>query len=114
MDRYFHVYKVGRLTVIGFEARHLADPNCQEACRNRLLRLNGDRACEVLVVDLMEVTPLTSWVLGILAAVRKQGIGVELYHPSPVIREILMTTHMDEILHIRHDEPRAEQYSRLN
>ena len=103
MHRYFHVYKVGRLTVIGFEALHLADPKVQAACRDHLLQLITDHTCEVLVVDLMGVTLVTSWVLGILAAVKSHGITVELYHPSPVIRDVLHTTRMNEILHVRHE-----------
>src|SRR5687768_4893886 len=55
MSRYFHVYKAGRLTVIGFEGRHLADPRCQVECREELLRVVNAHACEVLVVDLMDV-----------------------------------------------------------
>jgi anti-anti-sigma regulatory factor len=112
MDRYFHVYKAGKLTVIGFDARHLSDPLCQDACRNRLLELIDAHDCEILVVDLMEVTPVTSWVIGVLAAVRRRGTGVELYHPSPVIREILETTHMNQILHIRHDVAQSEHYAK--
>lgn len=113
MDRYFHVYKAGRLTIIGFDARHLSNPVCQDACRDRLLELIENNGCEVLVVDLMEVTPITSWVLGILAAVRRHGTTVELYHPSPVIREILETTHMNQILHVRHEAAQAAQYAKL-
>ena len=87
-------------------AKHLSDPGCQTACRDELLRLIEDHPCEVLVVDLMEVSVVTSWVIGILAALKKHGIDVELYHPSPVIREILGTTHLDDFLHVRHDTPR--------
>lgn len=107
MDAYFHVYKTGRLTVVGFDARHLADPQCQESCCDEMLRLIEDHSCEFLVVDLMDVSLVTSWVIGILAAVKKHGIRVELYHPSPVIREILSTTHLDDLLHIRHDVARS-------
>src|SRR5258708_2834908 len=94
MNRYFHVYKTGKLTVVGFDAKHLSDPRCQIACRDELLRLIDHHTCEVLLVDLMEVWVVTSWVIGILAVVKKHGIDVELYHPSPVIREILGTTHL--------------------
>lgn len=108
MNPYFHVYKTGKLTVVGFDAMHLSEPRCQSACRDELLRLIEDHSCEVLVVDLMEVTVVTSWVIGILAAVKKYAIDVELYHPSPVIREILRKTHLDDLLHVRHDTVRHD------
>lgn len=107
MNRHFYVYKTGRLTVIGFAARHLAEPESRVACRDELLRLIDEHACEVLVVDLMDVDIVSSWVLGILAAVRSHGIDVELYHPSPEIREILAVTHLDDLLHVRHDAVHA-------
>ena len=103
----------GRLTVNRIRGRHLAEPKVQEACRRSISELIDDHTCEILAVDLMDVTPITSWVLGILAAVRRRGIAVELYHPSAVIREILQTTHMNDILHVRHDEARPDQYSKL-
>lgn len=106
MIAYFHVYKTGKLTVVGFEAKHLADPECQEACRNELQSLTESHGCKILVVDLMEVSAVNSWVLGILAALQKRGIEVELYHPSPEIRKILVTTHMRDHLHVRHDTQR--------
>jgi anti-anti-sigma factor len=112
MNRHFHVYKTGRLTVVGFAARHLAEPEYRVACRDELLRLIDEHSCEVLVVDLMEVDIVSSWVLGILAAVRSHGIDVELYHPSPEIREILAITHLDDLLHVRHDAERARRAER--
>lgn len=106
MNAYFHVYKTGKLTVVGFEARHLADPQCQDACRDELQYLTQSHGCKILVVDLMEVSAVNSWVLGILAALQKRGVEVELYHPSPEIRKILVTTHMGDHLHVRHDTQR--------
>lgn len=102
-DSLFHVYKTGKLTVIGFDGRGLGDPVISETCREGLLRLVDRHACEVLVVDLMDVGIVSSWILGILAAVKSRGVRVELYHPSAEIREVLSMTRLDELLHVRHE-----------
>ena len=99
----FHVYKTGKLTVVGFDGRLLSEPMTAEPCRDRLLQLVDHHDCEVLVVDLMDVPIISSWVLGILAAVKSHGVEVELYHPTAEIRGVLSTTHLDDLLHIRHD-----------
>lgn len=102
-DSLFHVFKTGKLTVIGFDGRWLSDPSAAQECREKLLSLIDEHDCEVLVVDLMDVGVVSSWVLGILAAVKSHGVQVELYHPSGEIRNVLSTTHLDELLHIRHE-----------
>lgn len=103
MNSMFHVYKAGRMTVIGFDGRGLRDPLTAAACQEGLLQLIDQHECEVLVVDLMDVSVVSSWILGILAAVKSRGVQVELYHPSAEIRDVLSTTHLDELLHVRHD-----------
>jgi anti-sigma B factor antagonist len=97
----FHVYKNGRLTVIGFEGRHLEDPDAAELIRERLLGLVDRNDCEVLVVDLLDVQLISSWILGVLASVGSHKIAVELYHPSPEICGVLDMTHLDRVLHVR-------------
>jgi anti-anti-sigma factor len=103
MHRHFYVYKTGKLTVIGFDGRHLREPGGSEACRDELLRLVDSNACEVLVVDLMDVDIVSSWILGVLAVVRSKGVDVELYHPSAEVRDVLAVTHLDDLLHVRDD-----------
>ena len=103
-DSVFHIYKTGKLTIIGIDGRRLSEPNTAHQCQEGLLRLIDQHDCEVLVVDLMDVGIVCSWVLGILAAVKSHGVQVELYHPSTEIRGVLSTTHLDQLLHIRHLE----------
>ena len=98
----FYTYKVGKLTVIGFDARHL-DGEHREACRDHLLSLVENNSCEYLVVDLMDVPIVESWILGVLAAIQESGVTVDLYHPTAAIREVLETTHLDSRLHVRQD-----------
>jgi anti-anti-sigma factor len=99
-NEFFYTYKTGKLTIIGFDGSMLAHDDA-ERCRDALLALVNNHACEVLVVDLMDVPIITSWILGILAAIRQHGTRVELYHPSADMREILDTTHLDRLLHVR-------------
>jgi anti-anti-sigma regulatory factor len=100
-QRYFHVFKRGQLTVIGFEGKHLASSLRATDCLHYLLQVLDDTGCQILVVDLAEVEAISSWILGVLAAVRKRGIEVHVYHPSLGIREILDATHFDELLKVR-------------
>lgn len=98
----FHVYKRGKLTVVGFDGRLLNDPAHSGRCRDTLLELIHHHDCQVLVVDLMEVEVVSSWILGILAAIKHRGIDVQLYHPSADLRTVLEVTHLDEMLPVRH------------
>ena len=98
----FHVFKTGKLTVIGFDGKHLDDPNGVAECRNRLLEIADSQACEDLVVDLMDVGIVSSWVLGVLAAVEKRGVEVHLYHPSDEIQGVLDVTRLRQLMNVRH------------
>lgn len=98
----FHVFKRGKLTVIGFDGRLLNNSSHANECRDRLLELIDHHDCQVLVVDLMEVGIVSSWILGILAAIKQHGVDVQLYHPSPEIRDVLSVTHLDSMLPVRH------------
>ncbi|MEW4529654.1 MAG: STAS domain-containing protein [Maioricimonas sp. JB045] len=108
LSKHFHLYKRGKLTLIGFDARHLDDPTIAAECLDRLLELVDSHQCEVLVVDLMDVKVVSSWILGVLAAVKRHGIDVELYHPTAELRDVLATTHLEDLLHIRHDKDEEE------
>jgi anti-anti-sigma regulatory factor len=98
---FFHLYKTGKLTVIGFDGKHLADPDVATDVRDSLLELLKCSPCQLLAVDLMEVELVSSWILGILAAVHQSGINVQLYHPNAHLQEVLETTRLDSILPVR-------------
>jgi len=100
-SKLFHVYKLGRLTLIGFEAQHIDEEETATEVRQQLESIIEAHSCEILVVDLMNVGIVSSWILGVLASVKKTGIDVELYHPSKEIMEVLNVTHLDELLHVR-------------
>lgn len=100
-SRYFHVFKRGAVTVIGFEAKHLADRNSLDACRDSLLTLVDKQLCQILVVDLSDVGLISSWILGVLASVQQRGIEVHLYHPNPEMEGVLHVTKLDELMKVR-------------
>ena len=84
---FFHVFKHGRLTVIGFDARHVDSPAAAPQCQQELLDLVDDEACDILAVELMGLGVVSSWILGILAAVRARGIEIHLYHPTGELKD---------------------------
>lgn len=96
----FYTYKAGRLTIVGFDGRQIIQDQPEE-CLNALLALVKHHECEILVVDLMDVPILSSWVLGVLVTIQKNGIRVELYHPSAAMKEVLAVTNLDDLLHVR-------------
>jgi len=98
---YFHVYKQGALTIIGFDGKHLANTDHASDVRQSLMSLLGQTDCQTLVVDLMEVPIVSSWILGILAAVHQSGIDVQLYHPNKALQDVLETTRLDSVLNVR-------------
>lgn len=99
--RYFHVFKQGKLTVIGFEGKHLANSPRAADCVRNLLQILEETGCRVLVVDLMQLEIVSSWILGVLATVRRCGIKVHVYHPSLEICDVLHATRFDELFSIR-------------
>ena len=101
--QYFHVFKKGKLTVIGFDGQHLASDQSLEECRESLVDFVQRHDCQLLAVDLMEVGLVTSWILAVLAAVHKLGIEVHLYHPNKDVRDVLEITHLDTLLKVRKD-----------
>ncbi len=100
-SKYFHTFKMGKFSVIGFDARYLDDESCKDECQENLLKLVDTHDCQILAVDLEDVGLVSSWVLGILAAIHKRGVEVCLYHPSTDIQGVLQVTHLDELLSVR-------------
>ena len=100
-SKYFHTFKTGTFSVIGFDARYLTDERHKDECLQNLVKLVDLHDCQILAVDLENVGLVSSWILGVLAAVHKHGIEVCLYHPSPEIQGVLQVTHLDELLSVR-------------
>lgn len=101
VDRYFHVFKAGRLTVVGFTATEVLSLDNVESCRRKLQQLVDEHACQELVVDLYDMPVVSSWILGLLAYIRTRGVLVHLYHPSPAVRDVLQISHLDRLMDVR-------------
>ena len=99
--KHFHIFKKGRLTVVGFEGKKLSNFSTIMECRDGLLSLADHPECEILVVDLMDVEVVSSWLLGVLAAVQQREVEVHLYHPSPEIRGVLDVTQFVKLMKVR-------------
>ncbi len=96
------VYEVGSTTVVGFGGRDVLDDVNIVACRDEIIALIEHEKCDVLAFDLTGVTLLPSGLLGLLASARQHGAAIHLYNPSPDIREVLETTHLDKVMEIHY------------
>jgi anti-anti-sigma factor len=95
------VYKTGPLTVVGFGGQEVLDQVDIGACRNEILNLVAQHGCQVLAFDLTGVKLIPSGMLGLLASLRKQNIEVQLYNPSPDVREVLEITKLDQVMQVQ-------------
>jgi len=103
-SQYFHVFKRGTLTVIGFEAHQLADDaQSLHKCQDKLLDVIERNRCQILAVDLLDVGLVSSWILAVLTAAHRKGIEVHLYHPSRDVKDVLEVTHLNQLLKVRRD-----------
>ena len=101
------IYATGPTTVVGFGGRDVpADVNLA-VCREWLVGLIRQHACQVLAFDLTGVRMLPSGLLGLLASLRNERVEIHLYNPSEDVREVLSVTHLDELMPIHEiDVPR--------
>jgi anti-anti-sigma factor len=95
------VYKTGPLTVVGFGGQDVLDQIDISACRREILSLLEQHHCQVLAFDLTGVKLIPSGLLGLLASLRKQNIEVQLYNPSPDVREVLEITKLDQVMQVQ-------------
>lgn len=96
----FQVHEVGTLTVVGFgNVETLNEFNVNKG-RERLASLIAEHRCEVVAFDLRGIQSISSVVLGFFASLRRYGVEVRLYDPSPKVREILELTKFDQIMRV--------------
>lgn len=94
------IYATGPTTVIGFGGRDLLDNVNLAGCRVELLDLIKTHDCQVLAFDLTGVRLIPSGLLGLLASLRREGVEVHLYNPSPDVRDVLEMTNLHTIMPI--------------
>ena len=98
------VYEAGKVTVVGFGGHDVPSEYCIAESRDLLARLIRENDCEELIFDLTGVRMIPSGMLGVLASMRNLCATVSVCNPSPDIREVLATTQLDKIIHIREVE----------
>ena len=69
--------------------------------RSQLDELISEQQCRTLAINMSSVTLLPSSFLGVLIALCKGGVRVELVHPSPTVREALQVTKLDQFFVVR-------------
>jgi anti-sigma B factor antagonist len=94
------VYETGPLTVVGFGGGEILDQIDLAECRNEIMELLKLHDSKVLAFDLTGVRYVPSGMLGLLASLKRIGIEVRLYNPSPDVREVLEITRLDKLFKI--------------
>jgi hypothetical protein len=95
------VYQTGELTVVGFGGRDVPDEVCIAAYRTQLFDLISQHSCKVLAFDLTGVQLVPSGMLGVLSSLRQRLERVEIYNPSPDVRDVLRITKLDRLFDIK-------------
>ena len=96
------VYETGPLTVVGFGGREILDQVNVSDCRLEIVALVEKHSTKVMAFDLTGVKVVPSGLLGLLASLRKMGIEVHIYNPSPDVTEVLEVTRLKELMPIHH------------
>ena len=95
------VYQTGELTVVGFGGKDVPDEVCIAEYRQQLFDLVAQYGTKVLVFDLSGVVLVPSGMLGVLSSLRKRVERLELYNPSPNVREVLRITKLERLFDIK-------------
>jgi anti-anti-sigma factor len=93
-----HIYEEGPVSVIGFAGRDVLDDVNVSVCRDEMMALVDRTHCQTLAVDLTGVKLVPSGLLGLLASIRRRGVDVHIYNPSPDVREVLAVTNLDRLM----------------
>ena len=89
------IYEVGELTVVGFGGKDVPDETCIAHYRELLMDLIDKHHCKVVAFDLSGVKLVPSGMLGVLVSVKKRGVEVQIFNPSPDVREVLRLSRLD-------------------
>ena len=95
------VYQTGELTVVGFGGKDVPDEVCIAAYRQQLFDLIAQYGTKVLAFDLSGVQLVPSGMLGVLSSLRQRVERLEIYNPSPDVREVLRITRLERLFDIK-------------
>jgi anti-anti-sigma factor len=102
LPQLLQIYEEGPVTVVGFGGSDVLDDVNVAVCRDEMLALVDRTQCQTLAVDLTGVKLVPSGLLGLLASIRRRGVDVHIYNPSPDVREVLSVTNLDRLMPV-HD-----------
>lgn len=94
------VYQSGELTVVGFGGRNRLYDDSVAPLHDEILELVRDSRCRQLAIDLTGVDFLPSGLLGVLASLRNQHVGVLLYNASDEIRDAIECTNLQRAVQL--------------
>lgn len=95
------VYQTGELTVVGFGGKDVPDEVCIAAYRQQLFDMIAQYGTKVLAFDLSGVQLVPSGMLGVLSSLRQRVERLEIYNPSPDVREVLRITRLERLFDIK-------------
>ena len=95
------IYQTGELTVVGFGGRDVPDEVCIAAYRQQLFDLIAQHGTKVLAFDLSGVVLVPSGMLGVLSSLRQRVERLEIYNPSPDVREVLRMTRLERLFDVK-------------
>lgn len=102
------VYKTGEVTVVGFGGKDVPSETCIAFYRDELSRLIDEYQCKVLGFDLTGVILVPSGMLGVMTSLRKKVDRLEIYNPSPDVREVLHLSRLERFFDLK-DAPFEEK-----
>ena len=95
------VYQTGELTVVGFGGKDVPDEVCIAEYRQQLFDMIAQYGTKVLAFDLSGVQLVPSGMLGVLTSLRQRVERLEIYNPSPSVREVLHITKLERLFDIK-------------
>ncbi|MCA9075501.1 MAG: STAS domain-containing protein [Planctomycetaceae bacterium] len=95
------LYEAGKTTVVGFGGEEILDDINIADCRDELLALVKEHNAEVVAFDLRGVRLIPSGMLGLMASLRNLDLKIQVFNPSPEVREVFAITSFDQIMEIR-------------
>ncbi len=95
------VYEVGKTTVVGFGGEEILDEVNIADCRDDVLQLVKQHHAEVVAFDLTGVRLIPSGMLGLMASLRNLNLRIQVFNPSPEVREVFAVTMFDQLIEVR-------------
>ena len=94
------VYEAGPTTVLGFGGQIIVDDISVAESRDEILEVVQSHHAEVVAFDLTGVRLIPSGLLGLMASLRRLDLTIQVYNPSPEVREVLSITSFNQLVEV--------------